>query len=364
MKAGFASTREAVYVWLSVVLSIIGILLWMIFIIIRITNDTSIMNSVSASTIGSRLGISRQFSVSDNATKISEDMYYLGERQHRRYGKIKGFTTVREKRNKHKSSVQNALLNETTNSLPIRNVTSFTTDPCSTVLYAGAKWKRSATYVLDTTNDQGLTDSFVVSTVNYSMSQWNVLLSDFKVFGMRDTHHTARGADLNNPDGFNMILFAHVGSDTVIAYTTVWGIFDGPIGERQIIEADVVLNEDFRWGDAALQGPSVMDCENEETHEFGHFCGMGHSKNKPECQDDTMWPTSSYGETKKRTLTINDETGFCNLYSEHTCTIPGFTTGGSSDPPTPSTSSSDTLTFSSNLELFILLIFAIVYHFM
>lgn len=252
--------------------------------------------------------------MTEKAIRLSKDMYYLGIREHPRHGQLKGYVSIR-----HGVDMQGVSLPVTSKNQTFNSTTLPIEDTCSTVLAAGARWKKTTNYVIDPTNSQRLSEGFVVDMVTYGINQWNDLLSDFHVFGVRDTYHTAEDADFNNPDGLNVILFAHLNSDSIIAATITWGVFDGPVSERVIVEADVILNDDFVWGDAGVQGASVMDGKNEITHEFGHFVGMGHSRNRPECLEDTMLSTSQYGETKKRTLSIYDQMGYCGLYNNHIC---------------------------------------------
>jgi hypothetical protein len=262
----------------------------------------------------------RKMSISKEAVRLSSNMYYLGTRDHPRYGLLKGWIIVRENRNT--TSSYSSSKSSQKMSRPWKEVVNSTANNlCSSVLAPGVKWKRTANYVLDTTNSQGLSESFIVNVTTQSMSAWNDVLVGFKVFGGRDTYHMADRADLNNPNGLNEILFAHLDDDRVIAYTSVWAIFDGPVQERQIVEADIVFNDKLRWGDSTVQGNNVMDGINTGVHECGHFAGMGHSADRPECEDDSMAPYSNYGETKKRTLSIYDKIGYCDQYSEYICSL-------------------------------------------
>src|SRR5262249_13252014 len=49
------------------------------------------------------------------------------------------------------------------------------------------------------------------------------------------------------------------------------------------------------------------------THHAGHYFGMAHAVDLP---DDTMFPTSAQGETKKRTLSEDDAAGIRALYPD------------------------------------------------
>ena len=54
-----------------------------------------------------------------------------------------------------------------------------------------------------------------------------------------------------------------------------------------------------------------MDLQNTATHEAGHFVGLAHN---PEDAETTMAATAAPGETKKRSLTEDDEAGVCAIY--------------------------------------------------
>ncbi len=90
------------------------------------------------------------------------------------------------------------------------------------------------------------------------------------------------------------------------------------------VDADVVINGlpglTFAVLDPAapaLDAQSMLaapyDLQNVVTHEAGHFFGMAHANDQP---DDTMFPTSAQGETKKRTLSDDDAAGIRALYPD------------------------------------------------
>ena len=82
----------------------------------------------------------------------------------------------------------------------------------------------------------------------------------------------------------------------------VWGYFSGPPSEREIIEFDIMFDTDYHWGDADVYW-DVMDLQNVATHEFGHGIGLD---DYYECELETMYGYSTYGETIKRDLYYGD----------------------------------------------------------
>lgn len=92
-----------------------------------------------------------------------------------------------------------------------------------------------------------------------------------------------------------------------------WGIFSGPVKQRQLIEWDQVYNEvNFDWIADATTDPTKMDFENISTHEIGHAFGMGHPNSS--CTEETMYAFATEGETKKRDLNSGDIAGISALY--------------------------------------------------
>ena len=185
-------------------------------------------------------------------------------------------------------------------------------------LAKGARWKTTEAYVLDTSNTDGLSDDFVASRIEASLSEWDVEVS-FEIFGNSDTTTTVDGADTVNPDDKNEIFFGSIEEPGAIAVTIVWGIFYGPPKARELVKYDMVFDDvDFGWGDAGptneenLGDTSIMDLQNIATHEIGHAAGMGHPADS--CTEETMYRFAAWGETKKRTLNTGDIAGIQELY--------------------------------------------------
>jgi len=179
-----------------------------------------------------------------------------------------------------------------------------------------ARWKTTEPYVLDA-GGSGLTRNSVISSMEASLGTWDEEVA-VAIFGKRDKKSQVDGADDEAPDGKNEIMFEEIADPGVIAVTIVWGIFQGSQRSRELVEWDLVFNSGESWGDAGdtneteLGDTSVMDLQNIATHEVGHAAGMNHPPEQ--CTEETMYPFSERGETKKRTLHTGDKQGIEELY--------------------------------------------------
>lgn len=183
---------------------------------------------------------------------------------------------------------------------------------CYSHLAKGARWKNAEDYVIGKDVD--------VDMMEKSIESWDSEVTGFEIFGKHNLTAVVDGDDLVSPDGKNEVLNKNLGSTSTIAYAVVWGIFGGPPFQRELIEWDIVFNTDFVFGDAGvtnetnLGDTNVMDYQNIATHELGHALGMGHSPTDSACLEETMYPTATKGETKKRTLNDGDIEGIVKLY--------------------------------------------------
>ena len=183
---------------------------------------------------------------------------------------------------------------------------------CYRFLAKGARWKITEPYVVDPTNSDGLSSTFVRSTVATGLETWDSRVS-FEVFGLEDLVSTVNGVDTVAPDGKNEILFGNISDANAIAVATVWGIFYGPTSGRKLVEYDVIFDDpDYTWGDASLNA-AVMDFQDIFTHELGHGAGLSDLYDT-NCGEETMYGYANAGETKKRDLNTGDIAGIRALY--------------------------------------------------
>lgn len=180
---------------------------------------------------------------------------------------------------------------------------------CYEFLSKGAKWRTAENYLVDPSNNRGLDESLIRENVALDIQKWEDA-SNYDIMG-DEISGIVDGADTNNPDNKNEVMFGSIDSQGAIAVTIVWGVFKGPPHQRELVEWDQVYDQvDFDW---SLTGESgKMDFENIATHEIGHAVGMGHPEDT--CTEETMYAYADSGETKKRDLNSGDIAGISELY--------------------------------------------------
>ncbi len=91
------------------------------------------------------------------------------------------------------------------------------------------------------------------------------------------------------------------------AVTTV--VFDVDTGV--IIDADIDLNGvHFFWTVSDDPNQVITDIQSIVTHEIGHLLGLDHSEDP----ETTMYPSTTEGQTHKRSLSQDDQDGICFIY--------------------------------------------------
>jgi len=191
---------------------------------------------------------------------------------------------------------------------PVKKVKP-TDNSCYSFISKDMEWKVAEDYAINPTNLQGLTEDFVINTINSAISEWEKeKYSGFNIFGDFFVDYNARFVG----DDTNTVSFGDYASDGVIAVCRVSGIFRGPPSSREITEFDVMFDTDFSWGDATANS-ALMDLQNIATHELGHALGLGDLYNS-ECNTQTMYGYSWYGDIQKRDLDSGDIMGLNILY--------------------------------------------------
>jgi hypothetical protein len=187
---------------------------------------------------------------------------------------------------------------------------------CYAFIGSGAKWKSAENYIVDSTNQSGMSGNDVEAAIATATGLWNNEVKPSTIFGNQTTG-TVDGADTTTPlDDQNEIYFADISdpsidSNNIIAVTVTWGVFSGPPRNRRLVEWDQVYNEAFTFGDASIN-TGIMDFLGIAAHEVGHAAGMDHPEST--CIDETMYAYASNGETKKRDLNDGDKAGIKSLY--------------------------------------------------
>lgn len=251
-----------------------------------------------------------------HAVEVAPNVFSLGTSQDIDGRKVDGFMYIDKKREaKPSTTCGNGICEagENANKCPADcSSGNTTTSTCFAFIASGARWKTTENYVLDTTNNDNLTSSFVATNVELGINEWDSQVS-FDIFGPRNTSLSVDGADTQSTDGKNEIFFGSVSDPDTIAVTIVWGIFRGPPFGRELVEYDMIFNEVYKFGDAELApAPELMDFLNIFTHEQGHSAGLGHPDIT--CTEETMYAFASFNETKKRTLNDGDIAGIKQLY--------------------------------------------------
>ncbi len=170
----------------------------------------------------------------------------------------------------------------------------------------GVKWTTTPVdYVINPTNPDRLSETFVTSAISTAAETWDAATSK-ELFA--DTYGIDYTAKYGVQNFENAIAFGNYPQDGVIAVTSIWYTRVG----KRIVEFDMLFDTDYTWGDAIID-PSLMDLQNIATHELGHGAGLGDIYSTA-CSAVTMYGYSNYGDVAKRTLETPDITGLQKMY--------------------------------------------------
>lgn len=170
----------------------------------------------------------------------------------------------------------------------------------------GVKWTEfPVNYSINSLNQEGLNESFVLSAISTSAETWDSATSK-ELFGNYDTGTAQYGVR----DYINAIDFGAYPQSGVIAVTSVWYTRVG----KKIVEFDIRFNDYWEWGNAD-NNQNVMDLQNIATHELGHAVGLSDIYSDS-CSYVTMFGYSTEGDTIKRDLAQPDITGLQKMYGE------------------------------------------------
>lgn len=232
----------------------------------------------------------KKFSLPENAVEVSKGVYYLGETMDKKGRIVDEYLYVHYAKDSNR----------------VKKVKPVEDSSCYGFIAKDMELKGQPEYFINV--DSGyLGESEMVDGINNAITEWNT--QGFDIFGSYSGESTAGFVG----DGQNTLLFGDYDVSGVIAVCSVRGIFRGPPANRQITEFDIMFDTDFNWGDATTNA-EVMDLQNIATHELGHAVGLGDLYNT-ECNTQTMYGYSGYGDISKRTLESGDIAGLNILYA-------------------------------------------------
>ena len=295
------------------------------------------IRSMSLETIAQASG--HTFQIPKTAVRVSTDVYYLGEFVHKTKGRVKGFVNIYRKRGNSTDSAETDL----------DQMTGDAGVGCATFLATGTRWKGDAEpFSLGYFNPFGISPEELENAVDGCMCTWQSELN-YKAFGANNPNVLADGPDGSFPDGKNEIQFGAIADAGILAATTIWGQFEGPVEDRYIVETDILFNENQKF---TLDGSAdSYSFKNILTHELGHWLGLGDIYDET-CKEATMYGYASKGETKKTSLLKIDSDALRTLYNEISDPYPTNTeclSPFANTPPKPGSSAASSNALSSIL---------------
>lgn len=145
----------------------------------------------------------------------------------------------------------------------------------------------------------GDTAAFRAAIIGAAQSWSAVANADFAL-----TYGGPSSATQTGHNGINEVLFMHKGATERAAAAQVWYRADGTI-----IEADIWINDDYRWDATGQPAADEVDLQSALLHEFGHWLILGHTDRT----DSVMFPRLATGTTK-RNLQVEDMAGISAIY--------------------------------------------------
>ena len=189
-----------------------------------------------------------------------------------------------------------------------------TSASCYSYMAKGAYWGTPESYLLNPANIGGVD----VSGTNDAFGTWDAAASANIVLSGTETTDPLT-ADTSGTDGLNEIYFASINDANVLGYAIVWSTRSRGRFAGQIVEADIVIDSDAEWSwytgaNADGIGRGQVDFWSVFAHEAGHWVGMGHTDTTELCEEQTMYPSISSGDSDKRVLGDGDAAGVLALY--------------------------------------------------
>lgn len=187
---------------------------------------------------------------------------------------------------------------------------------CYSYIANGAKWNTAEGYLFNRANTNvGAVD---VDDIEAAFGTWEAAADGANIVHSGTPTGVPLVADTSSTDGKNEIYFASIPDAGVLGYTIVWSTRSRGRNAGQIVESDMVIDDDnWSWytgTDVAGIDTGDIDFVGVLTHEAGHWVGMGHTKTSDLCNDQTMYPYISSGDSSKRDLDVGDTAGISALY--------------------------------------------------
>ena len=188
---------------------------------------------------------------------------------------------------------------------------------CYSYIANGARWSTTESYLFNSNSPSGNITGVTISGTNDAFTAWESAGQASIVDQPNETTNEVLVADTAGTDEKNEIYFASISDANVLGYTIVWSTRSrGPL-LGQIVEADMVIDDDnWDWyTQSSVAGTEQIDFWSVFTHEAGHWVGMGHTDTETWCEEQTMYPSISNGDSTKRILGDGDIAGVSALYS-------------------------------------------------
>ena len=147
------------------------------------------------------------------------------------------------------------------------------------------------------------------AAIQAALQTWEDVTSSYMDFTYQGT--TSKSGQ--SQDNQNVISWGHTNGS--VATTYYW--FNP--STKLVFEFDMVFEDNWLWGVGGET--NRYDVQDVTTHESGHIFVLGDLYNVADAQK-TMYGYVSYGETKKRTLDVDDINGASAIYPD-TCAAPG-----------------------------------------
>ena len=183
------------------------------------------------------------------------------------------------------------------------------------------QWNGVENWVVNPSNNAGLTETEIMDTLNEGISEWESHAGT-NILGTGSTTDETLEVDIETPlDDVNEIYFADIrNSDdspnsNILGVTITWAVVNGPPFAKGIVEMDQIYDDhDFEWSTDDNGVADKFDFGSTATHEIGHGVGMGHAPAVEECILETMYPYGGPNDTEGRTLYDGDIAGIQKLY--------------------------------------------------